>query len=92
MSTRLCQELCTKIVITKRGGDASIRPQIGPHCEAQMTSQKHALPVNTGYLFRFNCVACHILFSFSFILSLTPARFGPYFYLMSAVKCVLDTL
>lgn len=71
--------LSEKNVISKRGGEASVRPQIGSHCEAQMTSKKHVLPVNIGYLFRFNCVGCHISFSLSVTLSLTQACFSLYF-------------
>lgn len=45
-------------------------------CEAQVTRKKHVLPVNIGYLFRFNCVGCHISFSLSVTFSLTQACFS----------------
>lgn len=52
------------------------QPQTGSQCEAQVTRKKHVLPVNIGYLFRFNCVGCHISFSLSVTLSLTQACFS----------------
>lgn len=81
VSLLLVQFLCIrfsqkKTVISKRGGETSVRPQTGSQCEAQVTRKKHVLPVNIGYLFRFNCVGCHISFSLSVTFSLTQACFS----------------